>query len=95
MTHEEHEPMTVDQTFEPEITHFIVNWLKEAGSIHGENTINLIDCLERMVDDIVCAILLSKSSREALETVVVLIAENVDKINEALIRDYEDGIIKL
>lgn len=95
MKHEERKPMTVEQTFEPEITRFIISWLKEAGSIHGENTINLIDCLERMVDNILRAILLSKSSKEALETVMALIAENVDEINEALTRDYEDGIMKL
>lgn len=86
---------TAEQTNDPEATRAIVDILKDISPEYADCSYNLIDCLERMVEKVLVAVLLGDTAEESADAVMYLLAESIEKIHDAMVHDYEDGIEKL
>lgn len=86
---------TAEQTYDPDATEIIVDILKDISPEYADSSFNLIDYLERMVARAIDVVALGKSPEEGANASMYLLAESIEEIHKAMVRDDDNEIEKL
>lgn len=86
---------TAEQTYDPDATEMIVDILKDISPEYADSSFNLIDCIERLAARAIGVVALGKSPDESADTVMHLLAESIEEIHKAMVRDDDNEIEKL